>query len=239
MAMQRIKRIIKEYILRRLNIPVSKYGIPIPLIKHLKENEPVTLIDIGAHNGDFTECMAQYCGIKKAILVEPLTQKIELLRERFNAPEYQIINNAISDVRGTSRFEVNKAAETSSLLKIKRDMPELKEVDAQLVSTTECQTITLDDLFDMADLSLVDLLKLDVQGAEHLVIRGGKNALSKTKLVWTEVSFKPLYESSSTFIDLYHALYELGFKLMEISPAFQGPDGELLQADTLFEKGSH
>jgi hypothetical protein len=91
----------------------------------------------------------------------------------------------------------------------------------------------------MADLFSADLLKIDVQGAEHLVIRGGKNALSKTKLVWTEVSFKPLYESSSTFIDLYHALYELGFKLMEISPGFQGPYGELLQADTLFERGSH
>ena len=100
------------------------------------------------------------------------------------------------------------------------------------------QTITLDDLFGMFDISSADLLKIDVQGAEHLVIRGGQNALRKTERVWTEVSFKPLYESSSTFTDVYHALYELGFSLMEISHGFRGPDGELLQADALFVRGS-
>lgn len=236
--MQLIKSIIKEYIFRRLNIPLGKYGMPAPLMKYLKENEPVTLIDIGAHNGDFSDSVTRYCGIKKAILVEPLAHKIELLRERFPGPEYHIINNAVSDVRGTSSFEVNRAAETSSLLKIKRDLPELKDVDVRLMNMTECQTITLDDLFGMFDISSADLLKMDVQGAEHLVIRGGQNALRKTKRVWTEVSFKPLYESSSNFMDVYHALYELGFTLMEISRGFQGPDGELLQADALFVRGS-
>lgn len=237
--MQKIKQVLKAYILELLNLPYSKYGLPIPLIKHLKENRPITLIDLGVHDGGFTESVSRYCGINRAVLVEPLTEKMELLEAKFNDPKYLIINNAISDVRGTARFEVNKFAQTSSLLSINRDMPELSEVDTKLISTAECQTITLDDLFDMADLSSIDLLKIDVQGAEHLVVRGGKNALRRTKMVWTEVSFKPLYESSSTFIDIYHALQELGFKLMEISAGFRGPDGELLQADTLFERDSH
>lgn len=234
--MQNIKQSIREYILRRLNIPYNRYGIPTPLMKHLCEGEPVTVIDIGAHNGDFTEAIALYCGIKKAVLVEPMPQHYELLGKRFPAPEFKVINNAVSDVRGTSYFEVNKAKATSSLLRIKRDMPELQEVDAQLICRIECQTITLDDVFNAAELSSVDLIKIDVQGAEHLVIRGGEYALRRTKILWVEASFKPLYESSSTFMDIYDALYALGFKLMEISPCFQGPDGELLQADTLFER---
>ena len=97
-----------------------------------------------------------------------------------------------------------------------------------------CQTKTLDALASEANMSRIDLLKLDVQGAEHLVLKGGKTILTSTFMIWTEISFKPLYEKSSDFFEIYKILSSIGFKLMEIEPGFRGADGELLQADALF-----
>jgi len=81
---------------------------------------------------------------------------------------------------------------------------------------------------------MVDLLKLDVQGAEHMVLHGGQNTLSKTNMVWTEVSFKRLYEGACLHMEVYDLLARSGFALFELESGFRSASGELLQADALF-----
>lgn len=93
---------------------------------------------------------------------------------------------------------------------------------------------TLDSLFEST--SHWDLLKLDVQGAEHLVLAGARETLKQTSLIWTEVSFVRLYEEAVLFHDLYQTLKKLGFRLLEIQEAFRSQTGELLQADALFAR---
>jgi len=78
------------------------------------------------------------------------------------------------------------------------------------------------------------LLKIDVQGVEHLVLEGGKQALLNTSFVWMELSFKPLYIGSSVFHDIYSMMEKSGFILLELSPGHRSPINELLQADALF-----
>lgn len=68
------------------------------------------------------------------------------------------------------------------------------------------------------------------------MIQGGEETLKMTSMIWIETSFKPLYENSSVFSQIYDLLNEKGFILMEISPGFRSPNGELLQVDLLFIK---
>ena len=75
---------------------------------------------------------------------------------------------------------------------------------------------------------------MDVQGAEHLVIRGGRETLTRTKMVWTEISFKRLYEGACLHHEVVDLLSESGFKLYDLETGFRSPQGELLQADALF-----
>lgn len=230
----KVKQIIKALIYKRLNIPFNEYGLPHSLTKHLKQNQEIILADIGAHNGDFTKMIDGYCGISKGLLVEALPDKAEKLRINFTPPQFLVFECAVSSENGRTEFEINEAQETSSMLRIKRDLNELSNVHLGSRTVIQCKTRTLDDLVSDAKIGRIDLMKLDVQGAEHLVLQGASQIIRNISMVWTETSFKALYEKSSEFSDLYKQFYSMGFKLIEIEPGFRGPDGELLQCDALF-----
>jgi FkbM family methyltransferase len=49
---------------------------------------------------------------------------------------------------------------------------------------------------------LPDLLWMDLQGAELLALKGGRNVLRHTKVIHTEVSFRPMYQNQVLFWEL-------------------------------------
>lgn len=99
---------------------------------------------------------------------------------------------------------------------------------------TKIQPSTLDYIVKEQQLLNTDLIKIDVRGAEHLVLQGGIETLKITKLVYTEFSYKPLYQKSSTFFDLYKFFYENNFILVNVSGGYSSPNSEILKGDALF-----
>ena len=231
-----IKSLIKETVFRRLSIPYSRHGLPVSLLPYLAKGTPISMIDVGAHNGDFLMMVSKHSDISQAVIVEPIIELAQHLREKFKRSGYSVFNCALSNKAGLVDFEIQEATATSSLLKINRDMPELADIGLGSSKTIQCQTRTLDDVVYEAGLDNVYLLKIDVQGAEYLVLQGGVETLKKTHLIWIEVSFKPLYEKSCTFFEIYEMLYNSGFIFKGLEPVFYSPDGELLQSDALFVK---
>ena len=66
----------------------------------------------------------------------------------------------------------------------------------------------LDDIVEITEL---DFLKIDVQGAEMAVFKGGRTKLSKAVAIQTEVSFIPLYKNQPTLGEIDIALRGMGF----------------------------
>jgi hypothetical protein len=122
----------------------------------------------------------------------------------------------------------------SSLLRIDNKGEGFASLNFNDPVLTKIQTLTLDNISSAQQLLNIDLIKIDVQGAEHLVLQGGIETLKITRLVYTEFSYKPLYENSSTFFDLYKFFYENNFVLVNVSGGYASPNGELLQGDALF-----
>jgi len=191
-------------------------------------------VDIGAHTGEFTQAVRRFCGIKEALLIEAQPSRAAELRHTFPATNFYIVNAALAHQAGTVDLEINEFDATTSILKIRRQAPELNGLDLTVRETVACETHTLDEVAVAMRGEHIDLMKIDVQGAELLVIRGGGQTLAKTQRVWCEVSFRPLYDESCVFSDIYDALWRRGFFLAEIEPGFRSPGGELLQADALF-----
>lgn len=113
-----------------------------------------------------------------------------------------------------------------------------------MVSVEPIETRRLDDIGEIAAL---DLLKIDVQGAELMVFEGAARRLSDAVAVHTEVSFVPLYVGQPSFGDIDRALRRHGFlphafaaiKRWAIAPvAFSGnfrvPGNQLLEADVVY-----
>lgn len=205
-----------------------------------KQNDDLIIIDVGANRGDFfTDAFRIFKNNKiSGVLIEPIPECVKTLKEKFsNHSNIKIINNAVSDINSNVKFYVNSYDETSSLLKIKGEMPELDSVNTDLVRVIDVQTIRLDDIFKDTP-KIIDVLKIDVQGSEHKVFDGGEETCKKAKYIWTEVSFKALYEGSSTFNEVYEKLVSLGFVLVEIKDGHRSAKSELLQANCLFKNTS-
>jgi FkbM family methyltransferase len=203
---------------------------------YLPKDRPIVLVDIGAHHGGFTGNMQVSWQIERAVLVEPLPPQVAALRKRFAAPWCEVVHAAVGAETGETVLHEYGFAETSSILPIRQGLSELNGFDTRPKNEVRCPMMTLDSI--TANLDRIDLLKIDVQGAEHLVLQGGAAALRKTHLVWTEVSFKPLYDGSSVFSEIYAALNEAGFQLLDLTPGFRSATGELVQADALFQRRS-
>jgi len=169
-------------------------------------------------------------------LVEPVSKLIPILEKSFSDKEtFHIINAAISDTISESDFYYNEDADfVSSLLRIDNKGDAFASLNFNDPVLTKTKTLTLDSIAKNLQLSNIDLIKIDVQGAEHLVLKGAIETLKITRLVYTEFSFRPLYEKSSTFFDLYKIFYENNFILAAMSQGYSSPNGELLQGDALF-----
>jgi FkbM family methyltransferase len=225
-----VKRLRSNPKKRRELDKIQSYFIP-----YLEKGISINIIDIGSHKGSFLEEILTHYKISKAILIEPMPLLADYLNTKYKGSEYQVLQFAISNVDDDNiEFLINEFSETSSLLKIKSDLKELEDIPTKQISKINIRTRRLDSVVSESGLSLIDLIKIDVQGAEHLVIEGGKSTLQKTKYVWCELSFKPLYEGSSVFQDIYDRLHAEGFRLLELSPGHRTSKRELLQVDALF-----
>jgi Methyltransferase FkbM domain len=82
--------------------------------------------------------------------------------------------------------------------------------------TTTVNTTTLDSWAQSAHAGPIDVLKVDVQGAELDVLRGAETSLASVRMLELEVEFQPLYERQPLFGDVDHFLRERGFVLWRL-----------------------
>ena len=83
-------------------------------------------------------------------------------------------------------------------------------------------------------------LKLDTQGYDNHVILGGKNILTHTHLLQTEVSCKSIYENTPPFYETLKQLSTSGFNITGIFPLSRDKTSmELLEFDCLLIRASN
>ncbi|MGI4894647.1 MAG: FkbM family methyltransferase [Janthinobacterium lividum] len=116
----------------------------------------------------------------------------------------------------------------------------------EVLQRVPVSTTRLDDVEEIVDL---DLLKIDVQGAELMVFRNGRRKLAGAVAVHAEVAFVPLYHDQPLFADVDAELRSQGFvphamaalKRWPIAPGVLGGDifathQQLLEADVAYVK---
>lgn len=82
---------------------------------------------------------------------------------------------------------------------------------AYLKNETEVETIALDTFIKKNNIDEIDLIKIDVQGAELDIFKGGKNTLQNVLKIICEVEFISIYENQPLFGDVSNFLTKYDF----------------------------
>ena len=134
----------------------------------------------------------------------------------------QVYNMAVSNKNGKLRFFKNSISHTNSIYKVnlnsidsiratkERSLSNSTYID-EINKEIEVESIVLKKFINNNDIEHIDLLKIDVQGAEVEVLKGAE--LSVIDNIIIEISFFDFYEKSSSFHDIEERLIPEGFYL--------------------------
>lgn len=187
----------------------------------LNKTNPI-ILEIGAADGedslkfldDFPD-ISLYC-------FEPDPRAIGLFKKAVlpndNCNLYKI---AISDKDGRSVFYASSGKNSkgrehiySGSLK-KPKLHTLRWPNILFSVISDIKTVRLDTWYACSGLNYIDFIWADVQGSEELLIRGGRNTLSKTHYFYTEYNNIQLYEDQLT-LDQIKKLLGDDFAIKEI-----------------------
>ncbi|MCU1301769.1 MAG: hypothetical protein JWQ87_2053 [Candidatus Sulfotelmatobacter sp.] len=133
---------------------------------------------------------------------------------------------ALSDQISNTTLNIGAASITNSLLRRQTDTGK----------TIEIHTDTVDHFCSEHGISSIDILKVDVEGAENRVFKGAQKMFSQgaVRSVFVEVYFDPVYEGMPLMWDLHAQLGESGFRLRGLYSLYAGSSGLLSFGNALY-----
>ncbi len=164
-------------------------------------DEDTVFVDVGAYMGFYTVYACRRA--RRVLAVEPNPMALAYLKANValnNCHNTIIVPKAASDKREVVKLRIPRPAKKghiSTMASIVWSFEEALEIDVE--------TDTLDNIVDEAGLDTVDFVKIDVEGAEGLVIKGAERTLRKARAILIEI----WPENSWVFEYLRSLKYEL------------------------------
>lgn len=216
----------RETVKRLLGIaPVSSYAMEIEAYRRLsaKGFKPDSIVDVGAWEGNWTRLARDQFGEVPSLMVEAQARQIPLLEKVCN--DYPL-------ARYVSTVVSAKSGETVTFYEMLSGSSFLEEHSNAPRTATKLTTRTLDEV--AADLPGKSLfLKIDVQGAELLVLAGGQKTLARAGVVQLEVAMLDYNEGAPSFLEVVSYMDGRGFVPFDISGESR-LTGHLVQIDMMF-----
>jgi FkbM family methyltransferase len=223
--------------LRRLRNTVAR-GLAIGHIESLELLEAARplgiqhIYDIGANVGTWTLLAKAVIPEARVAAFEPLDEHCaQFARTSRDLGGVALHPVALGARNGTAELRVMDFSDASSLLPLApgtRPGSGIREVRQVAVEMRR-----LDDYRRERNLAFADLIKLDVQGYELEVLKGGGDCLRHCKALVTEVSVGEYYQGQSQFHELAACLAQYGLFLAVLGD--HTPTGSALgQMDVLF-----
>jgi hypothetical protein len=168
-------------------------------IKRLINKPNPILFEIGCADGNDTEEFIDiFSDNFKIYCFEPDPRNAKTFLNKNSLKRDNVIfeNKAVSNTNDIVNFNQSSTIYSSSLksptLKLNQIWPEIK-----FNNTIEIESITLDKYTRNHCINFIDFVWADVQGAEDLMIEGGKETFrNKVKFLYTEYAKEEIYDNA-------------------------------------------
>jgi len=191
------------------------------------DERSILIVDIGAQNLENEEHIYSSLASSKLpnriIGFEPLEERCqERMQKASNKNSLSLFPTFIGD--GNQHiFYVNDPDATSSLFPLNQeiinqfvDLEGLRTIRTEIANTTSLDVAIKQEEY-------VDFLKLDIQGAELMVLQHALTTLTKTLVVHSEVSFFEIYKGQPLFSEVEQYMRSQGFYLIDLHPQCHYP----------------
>lgn len=194
-----------------------------------------TIVDVGAHHGQFALLALELFPRSRIFCVEPLPDALDRLRATVEpAGRVTVLAAAAAAKAGRRELHVSRKTDSSSLLPILKSY-----VDAfpgtEEARTLEVEAKTLDSLV-AERIQRPCLLKVDTQGGELEVLAGAEAVLAQVDVVYVECSFVEFYRGQALADEVIEAFLRRGLRLHGVYSVVRDAAGRCLQADLLFRR---
>ena len=187
-----------------------------------------TVIDLGANIGYFTLLAAKLVGSSgKVYAFEPEPRNFKYLKKNLELNGYSQVaahQAAASDKRGKTKLFICEYETGHHTINqsggIKAYRPEREVNESNFV---EINTVSLDEIFAGKE-DLIDVMKIDIEGAEALAIRGMDKILSKNKKLKIFMEYFPMLikNMGSNPEDMIGKILGYGFSISVIPDDYEG-----------------
>jgi FkbM family methyltransferase len=225
---------------RSLGIEVGRLSrVPKFSFLGLKQLPIHTIIDVGANTGQFAKHIGRFFPNAQLYCFEPLPgpfQELSAWAQRERPGQVRAYNCALGEAAGTQEmFLHTEHSPSSSLLPTTQTAEALFPFQKEQVRVC-IRVETLDKVLAGEHLRQDILIKLDVQGYEDRVIRGGSAIFSQAKACIVEVNLDALYSKQASFKEILLLLDGLGYRYVGNFDQVYGKDGHVMFFDALFTK---
>lgn len=209
----------------------NRYEMKIMLIQALKKLQsygfqPRNILDIGANKGNWSlEVNKKVFRNCQFTLVEPIEyEELEKLGRKFN--NFTILNALLDETeRKVIWYEERNTGDSI-----------FKENTGHFKKTMgiEKSTSSLDKIF--SENNIFDLIKIDCQGAELPILKGGKKLIQESEVIILELPFMGQYNIGvPDFFEHIKYMNDIGYKVFDIIEMHR-VQGILIQVDIIFIK---
>ncbi len=174
-----------------------------------------TLVDVGVNKGDFTLLGARIAGQEGTVLAfEPEPRNCHWIKKSLELNGYEnvrLFEMALSDENGTGQLHLGRKSGWHSLIP-----------GSDGVGVISVETRRLDDCLSQIDWDgTIDVLKIDVEGADLRVLSGASETLANTPNITVLLDIHPHLGVNPREVLEY--LTSLGFEIYEERPPFDVP----------------
>jgi len=219
---------IKERLMGPGEVPSMRWSL-----ENMQHNgfRPERIVDIGAHEGESAVLFKSVYPDAKVLMVEAQHEKrahLDKIAARYMASAVPVTALlGAEDATNVAFYRHPTADMVSSALPGYHDMHDMER--------QERSTITLDTLLHDKEFLYPQMLKLDVQGYELEILKGGKTTIGNAEVIILEVSLLELIKGAPLLHDVVPFMADREFVAYDICTFHRRPlDNALWQIDVVF-----